>query len=165
MSLLYMKQKVFSLKDKYKIYDQNQNPVYHCTGKLLSFSHQKDLYDSKSMQHLYTLKRRLFHLLPHYDLLNPEGEVLASIRKHFSVFKHRIEINSSLGDFILDGDIFAHDFRISLNGADIVTVHKKWLSWGDSYEISIVNEEMKAFFVGMVVMIDDCLHSGRRRHN
>ena len=43
---LYMKQKVFSLRGDFDIYDENQVPVYSVQGKLMSFGRQLRLYDS-----------------------------------------------------------------------------------------------------------------------
>lgn len=154
----YLKQKVFSLRDRYKIFDLNQNELFHVEGKLFSFVHKKDFYENQGNLHLFTLTRRLFRLLPVYDLSSPEGEMLATIRKRFTVFVKKLDITGRFGDYTIEGDIFAHNFQVIQNGKVIVDVQKKWISWGDTYEISIFEEEHKEFLLALVIMIDDCMH-------
>lgn len=163
MNVFQMKQKAFSFKDKYKIFDASQNQVYHCSGHFLSFTRKKDLYDSKTDKHIYTLKRKLFSLLPKYELSDPDGSTVAMISKKFSLLKHKIDITSKLGDFVMEGNFSAHNFAVLEHEKEIITVHKKWLSWGDSYEITINDDTRIPLFLGLVLMIDDCLHSRRNR--
>jgi len=166
MSVFYMKQKVFSFKDKYKIFDAEGKQVYHCAGKVFSFTRKKELFDSVTNQHLYTLKRALFRLLPKYYLIDPkDNSTVATIQKKLALMKHKLEIDSGLGAYVIEGNLFAHDFGILENGGEIVSVHKKWVSFGDSYEITIKDEAKVPFFLGMVVLIDDCLFEKPRRHN
>ncbi len=164
MSIFYMKQKAFSFKDKYKVLDAAQNQLYHCAGHFFSITRKKELYESKTNKHLYTLKRKLLSFLPKYELSDPEGSVVATIRKKIALLKHKIDISSSMGDFVIEGDFSAHNFAVLENGKEIVTVHKKWVSWGDSYEITISDDTKIPFFLGLVVMIDDCLHSRKNRN-
>ncbi len=164
MSVFYMKQKAFSFKDKYKILDASQNQIYHCAGHFFSISRKKELYESKTNKHLYTLKRKLLSFMPKYELTDPDGSIVATIRKKMALLKHKIDISSSLGDFVIEGNFSAHNFAILEHDLEIVTIHKKWVSWGDSYEIMISDDTKIPFFLGLVIIIDDCLHSRRNRY-
>ncbi|MCK7479096.1 MAG: hypothetical protein M0C28_18325 [Candidatus Moduliflexus flocculans] len=59
----------------------------------------------------------------------------------------------------------AYDFSISSGTTSVVDFHKKWLSWGDSYEIAIHADQNIEFFIALVVMIDDCLHDNEGESN
>ena len=44
MKQLYLKQKVFSFGEKYNVFDENQNIVYHIKGKVFSLRNKMDMY-------------------------------------------------------------------------------------------------------------------------
>jgi uncharacterized protein YxjI len=160
MKKFYLKQKVFSFTDRYKVFDENQKIVYHCEGALFSFTHKMELMETATNKLLYVLKRQVFSLLPTYHLSDPAGKEIAHIHKKFTLFTHKIDIESEFGQFTIDGDMFAHNFSINANGQTKVDFVKKWVSWGDSYEITIYSEEHVEFYLAMVIMIDNCLHDG-----
>jgi uncharacterized protein YxjI len=161
MVKLYLKQKFFSFADRYKVFDEKQKVVFHCEGKMFSFSHRVDIYDTEKDTMLFTLRRKLFTLMPRFTLTNPAGEEVALIKKRFTVFSHKLDITSKFGDLRIDGDIFAHSFSIVQNEKIVVDFTKKWISWGDSYEITVYPEENLGFYVALVIMIDSCLHDNR----
>ncbi len=159
----YLKQKVFSFTDRYKVYDENQNVAYHCEGHFLSFTHRMDFFETAANRHLFTIKKRLFTFLPVYLLTDASGKTVAIVRKRFTLLKHKLEIESDYGHYTIEGDYFAHTFTIFADGGPLVDVRKKWLSWGDSYEIEITSDNNVGFFVALVVMIDNCLHDNSQQ--
>jgi len=165
MKKLYLKQKIFSFADRYKVFDEKQKVLFHCEGKLFSFSHRIDILDSEKNKNIFTLRRKLFSFLPHYVLTTPEGEEVAHIHKRFTFLHPKIDIDSKFGNFSIDGDIFAHNFSIQQDGKIVVDFTKKWISWGDSYEITIHPEEQTGFYVALVIMIDNCLHDNRSNNH
>lgn len=165
MKRFYLKQKVFAITDRYKVFDENQKIVYHCDSRFLSLSHTMELKNTATGKLLYTLKRQIISFLPKYRVFDPSGKEVALIIKKISFFKHKIEIRSDFGEFQLDGNVWAHRFSIISNGQTVVDFSKKWISWGDSYEITIYPEEHVDFFIAMVLMIDDCLHDGKNHHD
>ena len=162
MKKLYLKQKVFSFTDRYKIFDENQKVLYHCEGQFFSFSHKMDLFDTGRNKLLFTLRKKIFSLLPTYHLTDPQGVEVATIHKRFTILKHKLDIESKFGEFSIDGDFLGHTFTVTANGQTVVNFQKKWISWGDSYEISIYPEENLEFYVALVIMIDNCLHDGEQ---
>ena len=46
---LYMKQKLFSLKQDFNIYDHNQTPLFRVSGKLFSVGRQLRIYDALTL--------------------------------------------------------------------------------------------------------------------
>ncbi|HOP57445.1 MAG TPA: LURP-one-related family protein [Bacillota bacterium] len=162
MKRYYLKQKVLALKDTYSVFDESGKEVFHVKGAWISFTRRKDFCEPTG-EILFTIRRMLFHLLPHYSLTDSSGKEVANIKKRFTVLSHRIDILSSRGDYSITGDFMAHDFTIEKAGQAVVEIHKKWMSWGDSYEIGVSDEENASFYVALVVMIDDCLYN-RKNH-
>ena len=57
------------------------------------------------------------------------------------------------------------DYTIQKDGDYFGSVHKKWLSWGDSYELDIPNSEHAGFFCALVVAIDHYIHNDQTSSN
>ena len=156
MKQFYLKQKVFSFGEKYNVFDKNQNLVYHIKGQVFSIKNKMDMF--KENQLVFHFERKLFRFLPEYTMFTPSGEALATIKKNFTFIRGKLTVNSSYGDMEVVGEIFQRDFTVSKNGQEVMSVHKKWLSWGDSYEITIVEDEREAFYVALVILIDVIFH-------
>jgi len=56
------------------------------------------------------------------------------------------------------GKFMQHDYTITRAGKPIATVHQKWLSWGDTYEIA-VKEGVDAVPVLAIVLCFDVMHA------
>ena len=163
MTNLYLKEAVFSFRRKYQVYDGEKNPVYLCTGRAFALRRPVDVQDVQSGEIKYVIKRKIFSFMQTFMIEAPNGEEVARVRKRLAFGKSRFTVSGSHGEYVLHGDFFAHNFSISKEDKEVVSVRKKVISWGDTYEISIADEEDIAFMVTLVVMIDRALHNKRRR--
>lgn len=77
---------------------------------------------------------------------------MLTIKKEFSFFKARYTIDSA--DIEVHGNWWDMDFQVLQHGVVIGEVNKEWFTWGDSYKIQILNEEMEAIMIAFVVAID-----------
>jgi uncharacterized protein YxjI len=102
--------------------------------------------------------------MPRYVLLDKSGLQVAVIKKRLSFLKQKLDIESTFGEMHLEGNVWIHDFNLSIVERHVLDVHKKFISWGDTYEINIYDEENIPFYIALVVMIDDCLHNKTRRN-
>lgn len=154
---LYIKQKVFSLVDKYSVYNEFGEPVYKVEGELFSWGAKIHLYDLSGAE-LYYIKQKVFVLLPEYEIY--KGDTFcARVKKEFTFLRPRLNVQSSYGDFEIEGQFMEMDFNIQSNGQSLGNIHKEWLTWGDTYCLSIANPENAAFFISLVIAIDNCLHN------
>lgn len=158
---LYIKQRVFSLGDKYDIYDANENPVFHVRSELFTIGAKLHLCDTNG-QELYYIKRRITLLLAKYEIYK-NNILCATISQKMSFFKPRLNVDSSYGNFEIKGDLFGMDYEITRNGQYYGSVHKKWFTWGDSYELDIPDEDNAGFFCALVIAIDNCMHNENNR--
>lgn len=151
---LYMKQKVFSLRGDFDIYDENQVPVYSVQGKLMSFGRQLRLYDSATGEELAHIKQQVMTLLPKMHVFY-QNERIATISKKLTFFKQQYDIDT-LG-WSVEGDFFAHDYTVfDAQGRVVADINKKYLSWSDSFEINIVQDEIDPAMVIAIVLAIDC---------
>lgn len=54
----------------------------------------------------------------------------------------------------VQGNWWDMDFQVLQHGDVIGKVSKEWFTWGDSYKVQILNEEMEAIIIAFVVAID-----------
>lgn len=154
---LYIRQKLFSIGDKYSVFDQTGEPVYHVEGEIFTLGAKIHLYDLAGNE-LFYIQQKLFRFLPEYEIYR--GEVLcAVVSKKVAFFTHRLEIHSSYGNFQLEGDLLGMDFSIEADGRQIGALSKKWFTFGDSYELAVENDRDAAFFCALVIAIDNCIHN------
>ena len=155
---LYIKQKVFSIGDKYMIYDASENPIFTVESELFTMTPQIHLYNMKQ-EELFYIKRKLSLALARYEIYQ-QGTLVAEVVQKFTLFRNQLNIHSAFGEFTLNGDAFAHNFDILLDGKPYGSVRKQWLSWGDSYELEVNNLEFVPYFCSLVIAIDNCLRNG-----
>ena len=156
---LYIKQKIFSLRDFFNVYDENKEVVYTVKNQVFSYVKKfKVLNSNKEL--LFIIKRKMFSFLPAYRIIQ-EGKTLAIIKKKFTFFKKDFILKTFYQDYKIEGDFLAFDFKILLNNEIKAHIHKKYFSIGDSYELDIKEGEDMSFYVGILIAIDNCLHDGR----
>lgn len=154
---LYIKQKIFSWKDKFFVYNENGEVVYQIEGELFSWGAKIHVYDNHERE-LFFIKQKLMCFLPEYEIYNQET-LCARIKKEFTFFKPKMNVTSTYGTFVLQGDFLSMDFQILCNNVLLGEIHKEWFTWGDTYCLSIVNDKDAAFFATLVIAIDHCLHN------
>lgn len=147
---LYIRQKVFSWRDKFKVLDNRGEEKYNIEGEFISFGKKLHVYDLQGREVAF-VAQKVFSFLPRY-FVYVNGTEVAEIVKQFSLFRPKYSIEG-LG-WEIDGDFFAHDYSISQNGRNIVTINKKWMTWGDCYELDIENDRDEIVSLGVVLAID-----------
>lgn len=157
---LYIKQRVFSLGDKYDIYNENNDVVFHVQSEVFSFGAKLHLYNTSGLE-LYYIKQNFSLFLKKYEIFTGNS-LYASVQQEFSFFRPRMSISSIYGEYEVEGKISQYNFEIKNQGVLVGSVQKKWLSWGDSYELYIPEGCDAAFFVALVIAIDNCVHNENR---
>lgn len=158
MKYLYIKQKVFSLIDRFKVFDEGQNLQYEAKGKFFTLNSQKDLYRVGEQTKLFTIKQKILTFVPTYYLYNAEDKEVAKFAQQLFVFfgtKYQLVVDNKR--FSIDGDLSSHQYDIKDEDGVIVSIRKKWISWGDTYEVSILDTFDEGLAISIVLMIDDAL--------
>lgn len=65
----------------------------------------------------------------------------------------------------VDGELFAHDYVITSGNEEIVSIHKAWMSWGDTYELDISDDTDEITALAVVLAIDTVLDSANNSAN
>ena len=147
---LYIKQKVFSWSDRFTVKDSYGADRYYVEGELFSWGKKLHVYDMAGNEVAF-IQQKVFSFLPRY-FVYVNGEEIAEIVKEFTFFFPKYSI-AGLG-WDIEGSFMAHDYQITKNGYPIVSISKEWMTWGDSYELSISNPQDEIVALAVVLTID-----------
>ena len=146
---LYMKQKIFSWKDKFSIQDALGEDKYYVEGKAISVGKKLHVYDAAGNE-LAFVKQKVVSFMPTFTV-EIDGQDVAVIKKKFSL-KPKYVIEGP--DWEVHGNFTGHDYDITENEKTIVSIHKKWMTWGDSFELDIADGSDEVLAVAVVLAID-----------
>ena len=152
---LYMKQKVFSWKDRFTITDSDGNDRYSVEGKVISIGKKLHIFDAQGDEVAF-VKQKITFLMPRF-IVEIGGEEVAQIVKKISFLKPKYVVEG-LG-WEVQGDMFAHDYTIVDGDRTIVSIHKKWMAWGDTFELDIENDRDEVLALAVVLAIDAVMDS------
>ena len=154
---LYMKEKVFTLTDKFFVMDEEGNAKYIVEGEFLSLGKRLHIYDLQGAEVAF-IRQELLTLLPRFTV-SVDGAEVAQVKREFSLFLPRYTIEG-LG-WEIDGSFWEHDYQITQNGRPVVTITKEWMTWGDSYELDIRDPRDEIVALAVVLTID-CVREAQR---
>lgn len=147
---LYIKQKVFSWKDRFTVWDANGNDRYYVEGELFSWGKKLHVYDVQQREVAF-IYQKVFSFLPRY-FVSVNGVDIAEIVKEFTFFKPKYRIEGL--NWNVDGDFWNHNYCVSCAGTPVVRIQKEWMTWGDSYELDIANPADEIPALAVVLAID-----------
>lgn len=150
MKQFYIKQKVFSLSGKFTVKDQQENDVYYVEGSFMQIPKTFSIMDAKR-DRVALITKKTFSLLPKF-FVEVNGKELITIEKEFSFFKARYSIDAE--GIEVHGNWWDLDFQVLRHGEVVGSVSKQWFTWGDSYQVQILDEEMETIVIALVVAID-----------
>ena len=103
-------------------------------------------------------RKKVFSFLPKF-FVEVNGQEVLTIKKEFSFLKARYSIDAA--GIEVNGNWWDMNFEVLQHGKVVGKVSKQWFTWGDSYEVQIVDEEMETIVIALVVAID-CVKALRR---
>lgn len=157
----FIKQRVFSFRDQFTVFDRKKKPVYKVDGKFFSIGDQLAITTSEGVPVLQ-IKQHVFSLMPRYSIANDEKE-LCVVSKKMSFFRARYEIEP-LG-WTIEGSLFDHHYAVKDGTTTIMTVEKEWLSWGDTYHLHVGDPRHETISVALMIVLDMVHHQKSKNHS
>ena len=118
------------------------------------------IYDRTGNEVAY-VERKLLRLLPRFSIY-VMGQYVTDIVKEFTFFKPSY-VFERIG-WRVDGEIFSHDYRVFSGNMYVASVHKHWMTWGDSFEIDIADGQDVIMVLAAVIAID-CVMDANSSNN
>jgi uncharacterized protein YxjI len=157
---LYVKQKVFSWADQFTVKDAAGEDRYTVKGELFSWGKKLHIFDRQQREAAF-IRQEVWSFMPRYHV-EVGGRHVAEIAKEFTFLRPRYRIDG-LG-WEIEGSFWEHDYQITKNGRTIVTIHKEWMTWGDCYELDIVEPADEIIALSVVLAID-CVQAAQAAAN
>lgn len=153
---LYIKEKVFSWGDKFTVKDEMGNDKYEVKGEVFSWGKKLHVCDKMGTEVAF-IQQKVLSWMPKFFVFCGDRQV-AEIKKKFTFFRPQYIIEG-LG-WEINGDFMEHQYQITHQGRQIVSISKEWMTWGDSYELDIVNPADEIVALAVVLTIDCVKESG-----
>lgn len=150
MAKLYIKQKVFSWGDKFNIYNAYGEEMLNVRGEVFSFGKKLHIYD-RNERELAFIHQKVLSFKPKY-YISRNGEDIAEVVKEITLFKAKYTVRQF--GWLIEGNVLDHEYRILKGNSVIAGISQKWLSWGDTYEIDVADNEDAINVLCTVLIID-----------
>ncbi len=147
---LYIKQKVFSFKDRFTVKNAAGEDRYFVEGKLISLGKKLTVTDEAGNEVAF-VNQKVLSFLPKF-FVEVNGREVAQIKKKFTFLKPKYLVEGL--DWEVEGDFFSHDYSITENGNVVASIHKRWMSWGDSFELDISDSADEVMALAVILAID-----------
>lgn len=157
MQKLYIKQKVFSFKERFSVYNSLGEPVYNVVGELFTFGkklHVTDLYNNE----LVFISQKVFSFLPRY-FIHKNGIQIAEVVRCFTILKREFVVDGL--NWFVSGKFHQHEYKITSPAFPVASVTKQWFTWGDTYEITIFDNVDVLAVLAVVLIIDAADHDAQ----
>ncbi len=150
---LYIKQKVFSFKDKFNIFDERGEVKYTAAGEIFTLGKKLHVTDTAGNEVIF-IRQRLLTLLPKYEIALAGADHVEIVKK-FTVFRHEYAIPQ--WDVSIQGDFFAHEYEVFRGKEKIAHLSKEWFTFGDAYAIEIPDQADELMALAAILVVDCCM--------
>lgn len=147
---LLIKQRVFSLRDTFDVYDEAGAERWFIESRLFSLPKEINVYDRGDVQQA-AIRQKLWHLLPQFELWLGE-RYFGCIRQRFG-FRPHYELEDC--GWRVEGDFWGWDYRVlDAAGDPVAAISKELFRWGDTYVIDIPDPANELPCLLIVLAID-----------
>ncbi len=159
---LFISNKLFSLRGSSVVTDAGGAEVYTIRGKLFSPTRKKFVYD-RDGQLLYTVRNKYFHLFTRKALIYDGSgkKILKLVQKWFSIGP-KFYTRYYPDELLFDGEFGGFNYTVYCNGLPIATIHRPVLSLADRFQADIADGADHAFFVALVIAVDNILDANKK---
>lgn len=157
-----MKQRLFTIRDRFWIKDQNGRNAFSVTSKLIRVRDTLVFADARG-QELYQVQQKLLRIRDTMEIETPSGQTAAKVHNALiTPLRDRWQVNIPGGpDLTTQGNILNHEYKIKRGRQTIAEVSKRWFRVRDTYGVDVANGEDAALIMAITVVVDMMAHSGR----
>ena len=150
-----MQKKILSMHEHYDFQDLQGNKLGEADGNLVQVPPKFQVKDAHGTE-LMAVQGKVFSLRHEFTFHGSGGEMLGTIKKkiaklvgeEFWVEKDGVEFMRIYGNFS------EHDYQFEVNGQQVASVHKKWVTLRDQLGVSITTEADHRIIIGAVIVIE-----------
>jgi len=160
-----MRQKLFSLRDQFRVRDAEGNSVYVIKGRLISIRDRLSFEDVHGQQ-LLDIRQKLVSLRPQYRIYSG-GRLCAIVQKRLlSVLGSRFVISlKGEPNLLAKGNFLDYEYRFLRRGRQVAQVSKRWFTLADSYGVQVDEESVGGLLVLACAVIIDLINHNPKRED
>lgn len=147
---LYIRQKALSWRGRFFVRDADGKDRYYAEGDTTAIGQRIRVFDMDGCE-VISIQQKRGMLTTEY-LISRYDEQVAVIQQTYSWFRPRYEVSGL--DWVATGSLLEHRYVISKRGQTLATIRRKWLTWGDSYELDVEDEQNVAGALAVLLTID-----------
>ena len=152
---LLIKQRIFSWTDSYDVYDETGEARYFVQAEFFTLGHQIHVYEKRSGREVGSIHQKLFTFMPTFEIVI-DGQVRGEVRKEFSFFRPRYNVD--FRGWEVQGDFMSWDYQVMQGNAEVMSIFKELLTWGDTYVLRYSNpaDEMPGLLLVIAIDAANC---------
>lgn len=161
---LYFDAKGLSLLNyKFEIRDEAGNVCYKAATVTESLTrHNAKLFDAYDNEIIKVSQQKKLTLSAmNFDLLNSAGQIVCEAIQKVKFVTFTYDLKPL--DINIAGNFIKMTFDFTRNGQPIAHVRKKFMTWGDCYEVEMYDPSLEVIFLASVLMIQLVIAAQRRR--
>lgn len=146
------------LRDKFNVYDENENVVYSVRGKFVSAKTHLRIYDAQGKE-IGTVKRghNFLRTNPIFDFII-YGRKAGSLWPVKAMAKRKYLLDNG---WSVEGNFLGLKYNIIVDGKPVATIASKFLSWGDTYLIRFQEGANDLLILMIVLAVDSATMPSR----
>ena len=156
-----IKQKAWALSDMFKIFDDQEQPVYQIKGKIFTMG-EKLSFQNMEGNELAHINQKLLSLKPKYEIFRGDNH-FAWVIKEFSLLNNKFTLDvPGDDDYKIEGDFWEYEYIFTRSGEVVATVSKKLATQTDTYDVDIVGGEDSIAILATVIVVDMICHHAHK---
>ena len=161
---LVLKKKILSVHEHYDLDDVNGTKLGEADGNLFQLPAKFVVKDTNGSE-LMRIEGKVLSLRKQFTFHDNAGTELGTIKKKIAKLigeEYWVEKNGA--EFMrIYGNFTEHDYQMQVNGVQVASVHKKWVSVRDQLGVSITGEVDHRVVIGAVIVIEHVEVTERQR--
>ena len=151
---LQIKNKWISLRGSSIVHDMEDKDYLKVKGKFFTFTAKKFI-NNLNDETLYIVRNKFWSLFGRKAfIMDKDGNIITTVRRKIFSLHDRYFIESSRGAMEIKGNILQFDYHITVDGREIGHIARR-ISLRDSFVLDIPDDEDAAYFVALVIAIDN----------
>lgn len=163
MKKYYFKEKLFKIRDRYYILDENGKKSYYLDQdfKLVGYSATvTNLTNDKQMK----IVKKLLNLLPKYEVYFSDRSMM-EVRARLAFLRRKVDLYYKDENIRLKGKIMDFNFDVYNEKELIGSLDKKILSLADQYQLTVFDEKYSDLLVALTLIVDNIKNTESAANN
>jgi uncharacterized protein YxjI len=163
---LVLKKKILSVREHYDLEDVSGTKLGEADGNLLQFPAKFVVIDTNGSE-LMHLEGKVLSLRNQFTFYDNAGAELGIIKKKIvKLIGEEFWVEKDGREFMrIYGNFTEHDYQMQVNGVQVASVHKKWVSVRGQLGVSITGEADHRVVIGAVIVIEHVEVTERQQHH